>query len=350
MRAPDVARASARAACSTSGSSGTSGNVRRHARALKHARLTAAAGLGEYERVLTSPRLTETPPMVRALRAPAVRHTLLVILVLNLFVVAIKVVVGIRTNSLSVLGAALESALDLINNIVGIALVRLAAIEPDEDHPYGHGKFETVGALGIVVFLSITCFELLREGILSILRGREPRPPSVLELSAIAATMVINLFVVWYERRRATQLGSAFLMADAAHTQSDIYVTLAAVGSLILTRGGWGFVDPILAVIVALIIAWHGYEIVRSTVPVLVDARAVDAAEIRRLVAAIPRVVDVRSIRSRASASGAVLAEVTIVVDGEISVADAHAVMDAVEERISAELGASEVHVHVEPV
>jgi cation diffusion facilitator family transporter len=304
---------------------------------------------GENERVLNASRSADTPPVVRALRAPAVRQTLLIILGLNLFVVAIKVVVGVRTNSLSVLGAALESSLDLINNIVGIALVRLAATEPDEDHPYGHGKFETVGALGIVVFLSITCFELLREGVSSVLRGREPRPPSIVEMLSIGATMAINLFVVWYERRRANQLGSSFLMADAAHTQSDIYVTLAAVGSLILTRAGWGFIDPILAIVVALIIAWHGYEIVRSTVPVLVDARAVDAAEIRRLVGSIPRVADVRSIRSRASASGAVLAEVTIVVDGDISVADAHAVMDLVEERIAAELGASEVHVHVEP-
>ena len=300
--------------------------------------------------MLNSSRSASTPPVVRALRAPAVRHTLVVILLLNLVVVAIKVIVGIRTNSLSVLGAALESTLDVLNNIVGIVLVRLAAIEPDEDHPYGHGKFETVGALGIVVFLSITCFELLREGVLSVMRGREPRPPSVLELLAIGATMATNVFVVWYERRRATQLGSAFLQADAAHTQSDIYVTLAAVGSLILTRAGWGFVDPILAIIVALIIAWHGYEIVRSTVPVLVDARAVDAAVIRRLVAAIPRIVDVRSVRSRASASGAVLAEVTIVVDGDISVAEAHALMDAVEARIAAELGASDVHVHVEPM
>jgi cation diffusion facilitator family transporter len=300
--------------------------------------------------VLSSFRSAETPPVVRALRAPAVRLTLVVILLLNLFVVGIKVVVGVRTNSLSVLGAALESTLDLLNNIVGIVLVKLAAIEPDEDHPYGHGKFETVGALGIVVFLSITCFELLREGVLSVMRGREPRPPSALELLAIGATMAINVFVVWYERRRARQLGSAFLQADAAHTQSDIYVTLAAVGSLILTRAGWGFVDPILAISVALIIAWHGYEIVRSTVPVLVDARAVDAAVIRRLIAAIPRIVDVRSVRSRASASGGVLAEVTIVVDGEISVSEAHALMDAVEERIAAELGASDVHVHVEPV
>lgn len=325
-------------------------NVRARNGALKHVRLTVLRRDGENEPVLNASRSAATPPVVRALRAPAVRHTLLVILGLNLVVVAIKLIVGIRTNSLSVLGAALESSLDLFNNIVGIALVRLAAIEPDEDHPYGHGKFETVGALGIVVFLSITCFELLREGVLSVMRGREPRPPSAIELSAIGATMVINVFVVWYERRRAAQLGSAFLMADAAHTQSDVYVTVAAVSSLILTRAGLGFVDPILAILVALIIAWHGYGIVRSTVPVLVDARAVDAAEIRRLVSTIPRVVDVRSVRSRASASGAVLAEVTIVVDGEISVSDAHAVMDAVEERIAAELGASEVHVHVEPV
>lgn len=277
------------------------------------------------------------------------RQTLIVILVLNLIVVGIKVVVGIRTNSLSVLGAALESTLDLLNNIVGIALVRLAAVEPDEDHPYGHGKFETVGALGIVVFLSITCFELLREGVSSILRGREPRPPSMAELAAVGATLLINFIVVWYERRRGKQLGSSFLMADAAHTQSDIYVTLAALGSLVLTRAGYGFVDPILAVGVALIIAWHGYAIVRTTVPVLVDARAVDAADIRQLVTSIPQVRDVRSVRSRASATGAVLAEVTIVVDGAITVAEAHEVMDKVEDRLASTLGASDVTVHVEP-
>jgi cation diffusion facilitator family transporter len=310
--------------------------------------LTATPDRGENVRVLT-PSRAETPLAVRALRAPAVRQTLLVILALNVLVVAIKVVVGFRTNSLSVLGAALESSLDLLNNLVGIALVRLAAIEPDEDHPYGHGKFETVGALGIVVFLSITCFELLREGVSSILRGREPRPPSLLEIVAVGATLAINLFVVWFERRRARQLGSSFLLADAAHTQSDIYVTVAAVGSLLLTRAGWGMIDPILAVIVALIIAWHGIQIVRSTVPVLVDARAVDAAEIRALIGSIPQIVDVRSVRSRAGATGAVLAEVTIVVNGETSVADAHSLMDTVEERLAARLGAADVTVHVEP-
>jgi cation diffusion facilitator family transporter len=283
-------------------------------------------------------------------RWPAVRRTLLLILALNAVVVGVKLAVGLRTGALSVLGAALESGLDLLNNVVGILLVGIAARGPDEDHPYGHEKFETLGALAIVGFLSITCFELLREGIRHVWTREIPRVPSLVELLLIAATMAINLLVVWYEQRRGKQLQSAFLLADAAHTRSDMYVTAAALGSLVLTRFGLGFIDPLLAIAVALIIAWHGYEIVRGTVPVLVDERAVDAAELRRLVSTIPRIADVRTVRSRSLASGVLFAEVTIGVNASTTVEEAHQIADAVEARIAQELGASEVTVHVEPV
>lgn len=294
-------------------------------------------------------RAIATSPGVRARRAPAVRNTLLIILVLNALVVAVKLLVGLRTGALSVLGAALESGLDLLNNLVGIVLVRIAARGPDEDHPYGHEKFETLGALAIVGFLSISCFELLREGMRYLTGGHVPRAPEPGELALVLATMGINLFVVWFERRRGDELQSAFLLADASHTRSDIYVTGAALGSLVLARAGLGMVDPILAIAVALVIAWNGYEIVRGTVPVLVDQRAVDAAEIRRILGTIPRIRDVRTIRSRASASGVLFAEVTIGVDAGTTVDEAHAIADQVEERIAQELGASEVTVHVEP-
>ncbi|HEX6535096.1 MAG TPA: cation diffusion facilitator family transporter [Gemmatimonadaceae bacterium] len=297
----------------------------------------------------TPARATDTSPGVRAARAPAVRNTLLVILVLNAIVVGVKLAVGLRTGALSVLGAALESGLDLLNNVVGMVLVRVAARGPDEEHPYGHEKFETLGALAIVGFLSISCFELLREGVRYAIGGRAPRVPSIAELLLVIGTMAINLFVVSYERRRGRQLKSAFLLADAAHTRSDIYVTTAALGSLVLARIGLGVVDAVLAVAVALVIAWNGYEIVRGTVPVLVDQRAVDADEIRRLLAAIPRIREVGTIRSRASASGVLFAEVTIGVDGGTSVDEAHRIADAVEDRIAEAFGASEVTVHVEP-
>jgi cation diffusion facilitator family transporter len=271
------------------------------------------------------------------------------VLVLNLIVVAIKLIVGLRTGALSVLGAALESSLDLLNNIVGMILVTVAARGPDETHPYGHAKFETVGALAIVTFLSISCFELLREAVMQLRRAHTPVSPSLLEVVLVGLTLAVNALVVVYERRRGRELSSSFLVADAAHTHSDVYVTLLALASLGLTRVGLGSLDPLLAVVVALIIAWNGYQILRETVPILVDERGLDSADVRRLLEHIPRIADVRSVRSRAGASGVVFAEVTIGVAGSTSVADAHAIADEVERRITEALGASEVVVHIEP-
>ena len=294
------------------------------------------------------------PPPVRAAelrtaRSPAVRRTLAVILALNALVVVVKLYVGIRSGALSVLGATLESALDLMNNLIGMALVSIAARGPDDEHPYGHEKFETLGALAIVGFLSISCFELLREGISQALSGRVVHPASAAELALLAGTGVVNIFVVWYERRQGRALSSPFLLADAEHTRSDIFVTTLALASLALTRIGLGRLDAVLAIVVALIIAWSGYRILRDTVPILVDERAVDADEIRRIARAIPGIHDVRDVRSRRTASGMLFAEVTIGVHADTTVAAAHEIADGVEARIAESLGASEVTVHVEP-
>ena len=294
--------------------------------------------------VFRSP-ITPTGPT----HAAAVRRTLGLILVLNLIVVAIKVVVGWRTGTLAVLGAALESALDTLNNVFGMVLVTLAARAPDDDHPYGHDKFETMGALAIVGFLSISCFELLREGVQKFRRQEEPRPPELIEIILLAATLLVNVFVVVYERRRGRELRSNFLLADAAHTGSDTYVTLLALASMLLSLAGLGRFDAALAIVVAMIIAVSGYRILKGTIPILVDERAVDAEEIRQVVRGIPRIGEVRMVRSRYAASGLLFAELTIVVDGDSTVAEAHELADEVEARITKVLGASDVTVHVEP-
>jgi cation diffusion facilitator family transporter len=285
-------------------------------------------------------------------RSPAVRRTLLVVLGLNAIVALIKVVVGIRTGALTVLGAALESGLDMLNNVIGVMLVDVAARAPDEDHPYGHDKFETLGAIGIVGFLSISCFELLREGIttLATMRSNPARHQiAAVDVGVIALTLVVNAFVVSYERRRGKALDSAFLMADAAHTGSDILVTLMAIASLALSRLGWEWLDAILAITVALIIAWSGFQILRQSIPILVDERAIDADDIRGVVLGVPHVLDVRNVRSRSTASGQLFAEVTIAVAGAMPVDRAHHLADAVEMAIEREFGTSQVTVHIEP-
>ena len=298
-----------------------------------------------------APMTRETPRTAtdRATRMPGVRRVLWIVLGLNVLVVVVKVWVGVRTGALSVLGAALESGLDALNNFIGMVVVGVAARAPDEDHPYGHDKFETLGALAIVGFLSISCFELLRAAVEQIVHGEPSTRAGALDLGLIALTAVINLFVAWYERRRGRELSSAFLLADAAHTRSDLYVTLLALASLLLARSGAAWVDPLLAVVVAGVIGWNGYQILRETVPILVDERAVDADEIRGLVGSIAQVADVRDVRSRSTSSGILFAEVTIGVAAATSVAEAHVLADEVEARIQAALGAAEITVHVEP-
>jgi cation diffusion facilitator family transporter len=310
--------------------------------------LTGLGGRGEVAMMSANPQLESGRP-VRHVRSPAVRRVLMHVLLLNALVVVIKLVVGIRTASLTVLGAALESGLDALNNVIGMLLVSIAARAPDEDHPYGHDKFETLGALGIVGFLSISCFELMREGVIVLVGGGAATRASPADVTTITMTLAINAFVVWYERRRGREMGSAFLLADAEHTRGDILVTVLALVSLFLGRHGGKRIDASLAIAVALIIAWSGWRILQRSIPILVDQRAVEAAELRRIIADIPGINEVRGIRSRYSASGVLFAELTIAVPGGTPVDVAHALADRVEDAVGRKYGAAEITVHVEP-
>ena len=290
------------------------------------------------------------PSTAQSRRSRGVQRALLLVLILNTVSAALKVSVGARTGALTVLGAALESVLDMLGNGVAILAISIASREPDDDHPYGHEKFETLGTLGIVCFLSITCFELLRQSVLGLLGSHAAPTASLVDGALLLVSLAVNLFVVVFERRRARALGSALLLADAAHTASDILVTALALGSLVLSRLGYVAADAMLGIIVALIIAWSGYQILRSSIPILVDARAVDASRLEEIVRTIPGVKGVRAARSRRTASGHLFAEVTILVDGATSVTDAHSFTDEVELAIARELGTAEAIVHVEPV
>jgi cation diffusion facilitator family transporter len=283
-------------------------------------------------------------------RSSGVRRALLAVLALNALSAALKIGVGARTGALTVLGAALESVLDMLSNGVAILAVSIAARAPDDDHPYGHEKFETLGTLAIVGFLSISCFELLRQSVAELSGGHSVPLASGADGVLLVVSLAVNLFVVWYERRRGRALSSTLLLADAAHTAGDILVTTMAVASLVLSHRGYARADAVLGVMVALIIAWSGYQILRRSIPILVDARAVDADRLASIVRTIPGVAGVRSARSRRTASGHLFAEVTILVDGSTSVSAAHDFTDDVERAIERELGTAEAIVHVEPV
>lgn len=283
-------------------------------------------------------------------RTTSVQRTLAIILVLNAVVVGVKFVVAMRTGNLTVLGAALESFLDAMNNVMAMVVVALAARGPDDDHPYGHDKFETMGALAIVGFLSISCYELMRGAIVRLATPPTPVLHTDEELLLLGATAVVNVFVVGYERRRGRTLNSPLLMADASHTLSDLFVTGLAIASLLSARLYVAWADPVLAIAVALLIAWSGWNILRVTVPVLVDERGADADRIRMAACGVPGVTAAPHVRSRTNSSGLIFAEVTITVSGTATVTQGHAVADAVEASVRRALGGTaDVVVHIEP-
>src|SRR6059036_3629684 len=146
-------------------------------------------------------------------RSRSVRRVLGGLLVANIAVLITKATIGTLAGSLAVLGDALHSSVDAAYNVLGLVVVRVAAKEPDEDHPYGHGKFETLGALAIVGFLSITCFELVREAVNHLVRGSHRVAVTDLQLAVLTLTLGVNVLIAWYEHRSGGELGSELLVA-----------------------------------------------------------------------------------------------------------------------------------------
>lgn len=282
-------------------------------------------------------------------RVREIRRVLRLVLWLNLVVVGIKVAVWALSGALAVLAEVFHSSLDAVNNLFALALARVAARAPDEDHPYGHHKFETLGALALVGVLSITVFELLQRGVAQLASGSYGSGEvSGLALGLMAFSLMVGVAVTTYEARMGRRLRSDLLMADAAHTRSDVLTTLAVLVGLVAIRGGYPLADPVAAILVALIIAHTGWGIVRETVPVLVDSRAVDPERIECVACGVHGVRSAYGIRSRGR-PGDRFAELTIGVDPTLDVATSHAMADEVERRVARELGAREVVVHVEP-
>jgi len=282
-------------------------------------------------------------------RSAAVRRVLRGLLVANIAVVIAKALIGAEAGSLAVMGDAVHSSVDALYNILGLIVMRVAARAPDEDHPYGHGKFETLGALSVIVFLSVTCFELLRGAIGRLMTGGHAVQITDLGLVLLLATLATNVFVAWYEHRRGQQLSSELLIVDAAHTRTDVFITIGVLIGLLFSRQGYSWVDPVVAIMIALLIVRVGYQILQRVVPVLVDERAIPEPAIRQSAQAVDGVVSAYGIRSRGGNTGVRYAEVTIAVDPNANVADAHAIADAVEAKLKKELELEEVTVHVEP-
>ncbi len=284
-----------------------------------------------------------------------VRYVLILTLGFNLLVMAIKAGLGFWTGSLSLQADALHSVTDSANNVLGLLANRWSSPHPDREHPYGHQKFEAVGALGIAAFLGITCFEILRSAVTRLWLGASPVRIAGGELWLLLLVLGINIFVAFYERRVGLRLDSPLLIADAKHTMSDVWVTIVVLAGMI---GLWQsrvwdmpqllWLDIVLAFPVALLVFRSGWEVLRDNLPWLVDEIAIAPEAIYQVVMTVPGVVNCHDIASRGLLGRQVFVEMHMIVEAQ-DVETAHEITEAVEQALDERFGPVRVLIHIEP-
>jgi cation diffusion facilitator family transporter len=278
-----------------------------------------------------------------------IKRVLWIVLLLNLGVAASKCIVGYFIRSGSMLADGFHSMADGSSNIIGLVGITAALKPVDRDHPYGHKKFETFAALGIAALLLLAIVSILHEAYGRLLHPVIPEI-NLLGFGVMFFTLAVNIGIVRYERKMGTVLNSDILISDAHHTNSDIYVSISVIASLVATKLGVNWFDTAASLVIAGLIARAGYEIVRHSSSVLCDKAVLEEAKIVELALRIDGVVGCHKVRSRGRTDDLQI-DLHIEVNPVIVVEQAHKISHQVAEAVRHEIeGVSDVMVHIEPV
>ena len=286
--------------------------------------------------------------MAAPARASVLTRVLAQVLALNVGVALAKLAFGYTTGAISIVSDGFHSLTDGASNVMGIVAMRAARKPPDEDHPYGHRKYETLAAAGIFVFLLLVVIEVV-QGALGRLRGGDAPDVTPASFAVMLVTIAVNLFVVRYESARGRELNSELLLADAAHTRSDVLTSCAVLVSLAGVWFGYPRLDAIGGLVVAVFIAHTGIQIARDASGILSDRVVMNEVDIRRVVMGVPEVKGCHQIRTRGSADHTFL-DLHVWFDGKASLNEAHRLSHVVKDRLMAEYPhIRDAIIHIEP-
>jgi cation diffusion facilitator family transporter len=275
-----------------------------------------------------------------------IQRVLILTFFLNLLSTIAKLGVGFWSGTLSLVADGLDTLFDGLSNVIGVIAVRISSQPPDEDHPYGHRKFETLAALIIAAALFLTAWELGKDAIVRLFAP----PPLVVDWWSIGALLVggvLQAVTGWWELRKGRELASEILVADARHTLTSIGVSGAVLVGLGLVWLGYDWADPLVALLVAGVIAKIGVDTVRENVPALVDRAPLNAAQIGEIVAGVAGVESYHRIRSRGPADQVAI-DLHVRVAAILSTQESNAISDEVRRRLLRLPGVDDVTVHVE--
>ena len=275
----------------------------------------------------------------------------------NVVLLIFKFVAGIVGHSAAMVADAVHSLSDFVTDVIVLIFVHISGKPKDKSHDYGHGKFETLATTVVSMSLLVVAAGILYSGVMKIVawaNGAQLEAPGMLALWAALLSIVLKEATFRYSMMKARQLHSQAVEANAWHHRSDALSsvgTAVGIGGAIFLGERWTVLDPVASVIVGLFIVKVSLELLRVGIGDLMEQSLPDEVEteILRLAASVPGVSEPHDLRTRRIGNHYAI-ELHILVDGDLSLRDAHEKASQVEDLLRSHYG-EETHiaVHVEP-
>lgn len=268
-------------------------------------------------------------------------------LIVYIILSAVKLYVGAVYDSAAVFADGWNNTTDIFVSIAVLIGLKISIKPPDENHPYGHLKSENIAALIVSFIIMFVGIHIITDNIPRMFNNDYTAPSTVtIYVSFISGLIMLVVFLI--NMRLARKTKSSSLKSAAVDNMSDSFVSLGTAFGLIFTQFGFPVVDVIIASILGILITYTGFRIFRESVFTLTDGfEDEDLLEFKEDVLEVEGVVDVKSVKGRYHGSSIFL-DVTIIVDSDISITEAHHICDNVEHYMH-DKGIASLYVHPEP-
>ena len=269
----------------------------------------------------------------------------------NTTLIIMKIVTGLLSGSVSIISEAIHSGMDLIASLIAFFSVKVSSKPADKEHPYGHGKIENVSGVveGLLIF--IAAFLIIKEAILKIFYPSEISETTI-AIAVMGISAIINAIVSSILYKVAKKEDSVALEADSLHLKTDVYTSAGvAVGLLLMKLTGITVLDSITAILVALLILKEAWGLCRNAFSPLLDASLTDEEEakiIEVLEEYNGQFDEFHKLRTRKSGNIKYI-DFHMLVDGSITVKEAHSLSETIEEELEKKISNTNVHIHIEP-
>lgn len=279
------------------------------------------------------------------------KKTSLISIIINAILCVFKIIAGILGNSKAMIADGVHTLSDVLATIVVYLGLKVSSKEADENHPYGHEKYEPVFTKVVSIILIITGFLIGYESVKTLIRGNIKKPGKIALIAAIIS-IVIKEGMYWYTIRVAKKIKSIALEADAWHHRSDAFSSVGTFIGILGARIGFTALDPIAGIIVSILILKVGVEFYLKAVRQLVDEAADEETidKIKKLTCSLEGVKGIKTLKTRVFGNK-LYVDIDIFVDGSLTVEEGHDIAENVHDIIERDIEeVKHCMVHVEPV